>query len=96
MSAIVVSFVVYMCLAYWTSIVATPEELVTNLTVMVDKAAFGWAVQIGILAATFSAALNSLLGAPRILQAMAAHDVVPFSAYWPRDNTMGSRARPCW
>ena len=64
MTAIVVSFVIYMCLAYWTSVVATPEELVTNFTIMVDKAAFGWAVQIGILAATFSAALNSLLGAP--------------------------------
>ncbi len=89
MSAIVVSFVVYMCLAYWTSIVATPEELVNNLTIMVDKAAFGWAVQIGILAATFSAALNSLLGAPRILQAMAAHDVVPFSEKLSRETARG-------
>ncbi|MEZ4612366.1 MAG: amino acid permease [Caldilineaceae bacterium] len=79
MSAIVVTFVVYMLLAYWSSVVATPAELVSNFTIMVDRAAFGWAVQIGILAATFSAALNSLVGAPRILQAMAQHDVVPFS-----------------
>ena len=79
MSAIVVTFVIYMLLAYWSSVVATPAELVSNFTIMVDRAAFGWAVQIGILAATFSAALNSLVGAPRILQAMAQHDVVPFS-----------------
>lgn len=51
MAAIVVSFVVYMVLAYWTSIIASPTELVNNLTIMVDKAAFGWAVQAGILAA---------------------------------------------
>ncbi len=89
MTAIVVSFVIYMGLAYWTSTVATPEELVTNFTIMVDKAAFGWAVQIGILAATFSAALNSLLGAPRILQAMAAHDVVPFSKQLSHETARG-------
>jgi solute carrier family 12 sodium/potassium/chloride transporter 2 len=63
-TAIVVSFVVYMSLAYWASLVATPEELINNYTIMIDKAAFGWAVQAGILAATFSAALNSLVGAP--------------------------------
>ncbi|MCB0010821.1 MAG: hypothetical protein KDE34_02945, partial [Anaerolineales bacterium] len=78
MGAIFVSFVVYMALAYWTSLVATPDELVSNFTIMVDRAAFGWAIQAGILAATFSAALNSLVGAPRVLQAMAVHGVVPF------------------
>jgi amino acid transporter len=45
MAAIVVSFVVYMSLAYWASLVATPEELINNFTVMIDKAAFGWAIQ---------------------------------------------------
>ena len=89
MSAVVVSFVVYMALAYWSSVVATPEELVSNFTIMVDKAAWGWAIQTGILAATFSAALNSLLGAPRILQAMAAHDVVPFGQYLSRETASG-------
>jgi amino acid transporter len=78
MTAIILSFVIYMALAYWTSLVATPDELISNFTVMVDKAAFGWAIQAGILAATFSAALNSLVGAPRVLQAMAVHGVVPF------------------
>lgn len=37
----------------------------------------GPAVLAGLLAATFSAALASLLGAPRILQALAAHRVTP-------------------
>lgn len=89
MAAIVVSFVIYMALAYWTSLVATPEELVTNVTIMVDKAAFGWAIQAGILAATFSAALNSLVGAPRVLQAMAAHDVVPFGPVLAQETASG-------
>lgn len=81
MSAILLSFLVYILLAIWSSRVATPDELIANFSIMVDKAAFGWAIQAGILAATFSAALNSLVGAPRILQAMAEHDVVPFGAW---------------
>ncbi len=56
---------------------ASPEELVSNLTVMVDKAAFGPAVQAGILAATFSSALTSLVGAPRLLQALSEHQIFP-------------------
>jgi amino acid transporter len=89
MAAIVVSFVVYMSLAYWASLVATPEELINNFTVMIDKAAFGWAIQAGILAATFSAALNSLVGAPRVLQAMAAQDIVPLSKFLAKETSSG-------
>jgi len=93
LSAILVSFVIYMALAYWASRVATPAELLSNFTIMVDKAAWGWAVQAGMLAATFSAALNSLVGAPRILQAMAAHDVAPFAGYLAQE-TDGGEPRP--
>jgi len=93
MAAVAVSFVIYMALAYWAAVVATPQELVTNLTIMVDRAAFGWAVQAGILAATFSAALNSLVGAPRVLQAMAAHGVVPFGRQLASE-TAGGEPRP--
>ncbi|MEZ4862824.1 MAG: amino acid permease [Caldilineaceae bacterium] len=89
MAAIVVSFVIYMGLAYWCSLVATPEELVTNFTIMVKRAAFGWAIQAGILAATFSAALNSLVGAPRVLQAMAAHGVVPYGDLFAQETPAG-------
>jgi amino acid transporter len=89
MSAILLSFAVYLALAYWTSLVATPDELQDNFTIMVDRAAFGWAIQAGILAATFSAALNSLVGAPRVLQAMAAHDVVPFSRVFAQETAVG-------
>lgn len=89
MGAIVVTFVVYMLLAYWSALVASPQELVNNLTIMVDKAAFGWAIQAGILAATFSAALNSLVGAPRVLQAMAEHKVVPFGRILAWESASG-------
>ena len=76
-AAIVVSFFIYMWLAYWFSRAATPAELIRNATIIVDKAFWGPIILAGILAATFSSALTSLLGAPRILQAIAEHYIIP-------------------
>ncbi len=89
LSAMVLTMFIYLGLAYWASLVATPEELVNNLTIMVDRAAFGPIVLAGILAATFSAALNSLVGAPRILQAIAEHRVLPGSAIFAQETASG-------
>ncbi len=89
MAAILLSFVIYLALAYWTSRVATPQELVANLTVVVDKAAYGPAVLAGILAATFSAALNSLVGAPRVLQAIAEHGILPYGEILAQETPSG-------
>jgi len=89
MAAVLLTMVVYLGLAYWVSLVATPEELLNNLTVMVDKAAFGSAVLLGILAATFSAALNSLVSAPRVLQAIAEHRILPGGKIFARETAAG-------
>jgi len=77
MGAVILSSLVYLGVAYWFSRVATPQELMDNQLVAVDKAVWGPAVLAGILAATFSSALTSLVGAPRLLQAIAEHDVIP-------------------
>jgi hypothetical protein len=77
LSAIGVSFVVYMGLAYWLSRAATVQELVNNYTIMIDKAAWGPIVLGGLLGATFSSALASLVGAPRILFALGQHGILP-------------------
>ncbi|RMF01867.1 MAG: Na-K-Cl cotransporter [Chloroflexi bacterium] len=89
MAGIFITMIVYLALAYWVSRVATPTELITNVTIMVDRAAFGWAVMAGILAATFSAALNSLVSAPRVLQAIAEHDIVPGGQIFARETDTG-------
>lgn len=73
----VLSFSIYLLLSYWLTRVATPEELTSNLTVVVDKALIGPLVLLGLLAATFSSALTSMVGAPRILQAIAQYGVLP-------------------
>ena len=77
LAAIGVSFVIYVVLAIWLARSATPQELTSNYTVMMDKAYWPSAVLAGLLGATFSSALASMVGAGRILQAMGAHRVVP-------------------
>jgi len=47
----------------------------------VDKAAWGPAVLAGLLGATFSSALSSLVGSARILQAMSEHRILPRSSW---------------
>lgn len=78
-SAILVTLLVYCGLAYFASLRIGSEELRTNQFVMVDHALIGQLVIAGILAATFSSALGSIVGAPRILQALAADKTIPFS-----------------
>lgn len=77
MSAIGLSLIVYLILAWWLARSATEKELLGNYTVMVDQAAWGPAVLAGLLGATFSSALSSLVGAPRILQALGEHRILP-------------------
>jgi amino acid transporter len=77
LSAVAVGTVVYMVLAWWLARSATPAELVGNYTIMIDRALWGPAVLGGLLGATFSSGLASLVGAPRILQALADSGIVP-------------------
>lgn len=77
MSAIGVATLVYLALAVWFARVATLDELVSNYTIMIDRAAWGPAVLAGLLGSTCSAALSSLVGASRILQALASHKALP-------------------
>ena len=94
MSAIGLTMVIYLLLTYWLARVATPEELINNSTIMVDKALFGPAILAGMLGATFSSALGSLVAAPRVMQALAEQNIIPFSGIFSRRNSKGEpRAR---
>lgn len=92
MAAIGVSFVIYVLLALWLARSATPEQMTSNYTIMMDEAYWPSAVLAGLLGATFSSALASLVGAARILQAMGAHRVVP-AADWLKQLSGNSEPR---
>lgn len=87
--AIGVSFVIYMLLAFWIARSATEEELISNYNVIIDKAYFGPLVIAGILGATFSSALASIVGSSRILFAMGEHKVLPYSHFLSGQSANG-------
>lgn len=89
MTAVGLSLLVYLALAYWLMRAATIDELTSNYTIMIDRAFWGPAVLGGLLAATFSSALASFVGAPRILEALGAHRIVPASGWLAKRTKRG-------
>lgn len=89
LAAVGLSLLIYLALAYWLMRAATVDELTGNYTIMIDRAFWGPAVLGGLLAATFSSALASFVGAPRILEALGSHSVVPASGWFARRSKRG-------
>jgi amino acid transporter len=89
MAAVGLSLVIYLALAYWLMRAATVDELTGNYTIMIDRAYWGPAVLAGLLAATFSSALASFVGAPRILEALGNHNITPASKWIARRTKSG-------
>lgn len=87
--AIAISSVVYLLLAMWCAYTSSPSELLNNFTIMVDKSLWQPIVVLGILGATFSSALSSHVGAPRILQAMGRKKLLPFGNWFGKSASNG-------
>ncbi len=92
MAAWATTGVIYLLGAVWYGTVVPREELLSNKLAMVDHALVGELVLFGLLSSTLMAAMSSLVAAPRLLQAMADHDVVPFAG-WLRQVTPGGEPR---
>jgi solute carrier family 12 sodium/potassium/chloride transporter 2 len=82
MSSIIVTMFIYILIAYVCVRIASPAELRSNQMIMVDKALWGPVVIAGIMGATLSSALGSMVGAPRVLQALAEQKTVPFHRFF--------------
>jgi amino acid transporter len=78
LSAVGIGLIIYVGMAVWYAQIARPDQLTSNYTIMMDVAFWRWAVIAGIMGATLSSALGSLVGAPRILMALAQDRLVPF------------------
>lgn len=81
LTAIGVSFLIYVLLAYWLSRSASETELISNYNIMIEKTLWAPIMIAGILGATFSSALGSILGSSRILFAMGQHRVLPMGKW---------------
>ncbi|MEE4177478.1 MAG: hypothetical protein V2I46_08210 [Bacteroides sp.] len=76
-SAILVGLVVYIGLAFFFSHTVERDLLVNDPNVLFNISWIPQLVIAGILGATLSSALGSILGAPRILQAVAIDRIIP-------------------
>jgi len=87
--AIVVSGAIYLSLAWWLAASASPDQLVGDYTFLISGSRWTYVVLAGLLAATFSSALNSLVGASRILHAMGEHAIMPRSSWFAARTRRG-------
>ena len=71
LSAVLLCTLVYLGLVVVVAMLATPEELVNNYYILIEKAFWAPIVIAGLLGATLSSAISSLVGAPRIMYALA-------------------------
>jgi amino acid transporter len=77
LAALLTGYVVYMSLPVLLSLRADPSTLIEDPLVMRRMAFWGDAILLGVWGATLSSALGSILGAPRVLQALARDGVLP-------------------
>ncbi|MFW6079955.1 MAG: Na-K-Cl cotransporter, partial [Gemmatimonadota bacterium] len=77
LAALATGYVVYMTLPVFLSLRADAATLIEDPLVMRRMAFWGDAILLGVWGATLSSALGSILGAPRVLQALTRDGVLP-------------------
>ena len=82
--AVGVSILVYFGAAVVFSGTLSNQNLTVDYTAMNRVAAFSGLIGAGVIAATLSSAMASFLGAPRILQSLAADRIFPFLFFFAR------------
>ena len=76
-AAVGVGYVIYMLLPILLATRADAITLIEDPLIMRKMAFWGDAILLGVWGATLSSALGSILGAPRVLQALARDGVLP-------------------
>lgn len=80
--AVGVGYVIYMTLPVILGLRADAATLIEDPLIMRRIAFWGDAILLGVWGATLSSAMGSILGAPRVLQALARDGVLPPSLRW--------------
>lgn len=87
LAAVGTGYLIYMTLPIFLSMWADAETLIAEPLIMEQMAFWGPAILLGVWGATLSSAIGSILGAPRVLQALARDGVLP---NWMRFLGQGS------
>ncbi|WP_346290394.1 amino acid permease [Sphaerothrix gracilis] len=82
LAAIGTGYVIYMGIPFLLNWWADPATLIAEPLVMRRMAFWGDAILLGVWGATLSSAIGSILGAPRVLQALARDGILPKKLRW--------------
>ncbi|MCP4439554.1 MAG: Na-K-Cl cotransporter [Aureispira sp.] len=82
LSAVVLTALIYIGMIFIAALLASPEAMQKNYNVFLDYSAWKPIVVAGLLGATFSSALGSFVGAPRILLALGQFNILPGSEHF--------------
>ncbi len=82
LAAVGTSYVIYMLLPIVLAARSDFSSLASDPLIMRRLAVWGDAILLGVWGATLSSAIGSILGAPRVLQALARDGVLPRSLQW--------------
>ena len=82
LAAVGVGYLIYMFIPIILSQRVDPETLIADPLVMRRIAFWGDAILLGVWGATLSSAIGSILGAPRVLQALARDGILPKRLKW--------------
>jgi amino acid transporter len=77
LAAVGTGYVIYMGLPIFLAMRADATTLLEEPLIMQQMALWGPAILLGVWGATLSSALGSILGAPRVLQALARDGILP-------------------
>jgi solute carrier family 12 sodium/potassium/chloride transporter 2 len=87
LAAVATGFLIYITLPVFLAMRANSSTLIAEPLIMQRMAVWGPAISLGVWGATLSSAIGSILGAPRILQALARDGILP---HWMRFLGQGS------
>ncbi len=79
LAAVATGYVIYMILPILLSLRANSQTLIDQPFIMEQMAFWGPAIALGVWGATLSSAIGSMLGAPRVLQALCRDGIFPKS-----------------
>ncbi|MGK7877640.1 MAG: amino acid permease [Xenococcaceae cyanobacterium] len=77
LAAVGTGYVIYMVLPILLAMRANGDSLIAEPLIMQQMAFWGPAILLGVWGATLSSAIGSIMGAPRVLQALAKDGVLP-------------------
>ncbi len=89
LSAIGLSFIIYLSMMFWFAAFVPHQELAANTSIVLEKARWKWMVVGGILGATLSSALSMFVASSRTLLALSKHRVIPMAGYFQRISPKG-------